>query len=121
MSLSVTLTALPGVPDIQDGDNLSAIFADCLSNADLALRDGDILCVAQKVFSKAEGCIIPLASVTPSPEALRYGEELNKDPRKVEAWVHFGQCGGGSVQFWRGRRRHGAAQRPGRKLRTAAT
>ncbi|GLP88372.1 coenzyme F420-0:L-glutamate ligase [Tritonibacter mobilis] len=84
MSLSVTLTALPGVPDIQDGDNLSAIFADCLSKADLALRDGDILCVAQKVFSKAEGCIIPLASVTPSPEALRYGEELNKDPRKVE-------------------------------------
>lgn len=80
MSLSVTLTALPGVPDIQDGDNLSAIFADCLSKADLPLRDGDILCVAQKVFSKAEGCIIPLASVTPSPEALRYGEELNKDP-----------------------------------------
>lgn len=84
MSLSVTLTAVPGVPDVRNGDDLAAILGDCLETAGLGLQDGDILAVAQKVFSKAEDCIIPLASVTPSDEALKYAEELNKDPRKVE-------------------------------------
>ncbi|UWQ60883.1 coenzyme F420-0:L-glutamate ligase (plasmid) [Leisingera caerulea] len=84
MSLSVSLTAVPGVPDIRNGDDLGAILGDCLEQAGLGLQDGDILCIAQKVFSKAEDCIIPLASVTPSDEAVKYGEELNKDPRKVE-------------------------------------
>lgn len=84
MSLSVSLTALAGVPDIRNGDDLGTILGDCLDHAGLPLKRGDILCVAQKVFSKAEGCIIPLASVTPSAEALKYAEELNKDPRKVE-------------------------------------
>ncbi|EDZ44978.1 F420-dependent oxidoreductase, putative [Rhodobacterales bacterium Y4I] len=84
MSLSVSLTAVPGVPDIRNGDDLAAILGDCLEAAGLGLEDSDILCIAQKVFSKAEDCIIPLASVTPSAEAIKYGEELNKDPRKVE-------------------------------------
>ncbi|WPY94390.1 coenzyme F420-0:L-glutamate ligase [Limimaricola variabilis] len=84
MSLSVSLTAIPGIPDIRNGDDLAAIIGDRLDAADLGLRHGDILCVAQKIFSKAEGCIIPLDTVTPSEEALRYAEELNKDARKVE-------------------------------------
>ncbi len=84
MSLAVSLTAVPGVPDIADGDDLATILGDCLEDSGLGLAEGDILCVAQKVFSKAEGCIIPLASVTPSDEALNYAEELNKDARKVE-------------------------------------
>ncbi|SDF38912.1 coenzyme F420-0:L-glutamate ligase [Limimaricola pyoseonensis] len=84
MSLSVSLTAIPGIPDISEGDDLAAIIGDRLEAAGLGLCHGDILCVAQKVFSKAEGCIIPLDTVTPSDEALRYAEELNKDARKVE-------------------------------------
>lgn len=84
MSLAVSLTAVPGVPDIADGDDLATILGDCLDNAGLGLAAGDILCVAQKVFSKAEACIIPLTSVTPSSEALKYAAELNKDARKVE-------------------------------------
>ncbi|WP_264213334.1 coenzyme F420-0:L-glutamate ligase [Leisingera thetidis] len=84
MSLSVSLAAIPGVPEIRNGDDLAAILGDCLQASGLGLQTGDILCVAQKVFSKAEDCIIPLASVTPSAEAIKYSEELNKDPRKVE-------------------------------------
>ena len=84
MSLTVSITAVPGIPDIQNGDDLAAILGDCLEQAGLPPQDGDILCIAQKVFSKAEGCIIPLSTVTPSDEAIKYGEELNKDPRKVE-------------------------------------
>ncbi|AHD00057.1 coenzyme F420-0:L-glutamate ligase [Leisingera methylohalidivorans] len=84
MSLSVSITAVPGIPDIQNGDDLAKVLGDCMEQAGLFPQDGDILCIAQKVFSKAEGCIIPLSTVTPSDEAIKYGEELNKDPRKVE-------------------------------------
>ncbi len=84
MSLAVSLAAVPGVPDITRGDDLAATLGDALEAADLAPRDGDILVVAQKIFSKAEGCITPLASVTPSAEAERYAAELNKDARKIE-------------------------------------
>lgn len=84
MSLSVTLTALSGLPDVKAGDDLAALIGENLEASGLGLQDGDILCVAQKIFSKAEGCVIPLAGVTPSAEAVRLGEELGKDPRKVE-------------------------------------
>lgn len=80
----VSLSALTGVPDIQNGDDLSAILGDCLDDANMPLKHGDVLCVAQKIFSKAEGCIIALSSVEPSEQALKYATELNKDPRKVE-------------------------------------
>ena len=82
--MSVTISAIPNVPDIAKGDDLAAITGDCLLAAGVAPEEGDILCVAQKVFSKAEGCIYPLDSIAPSPEALRYAEELGKDARKVE-------------------------------------
>lgn len=84
MIASVSLSALPGIPDIVAGDDLADVIANALRTAGLALCDGDILCVAQKIFSKAEGCIIPLAGVTPGPEALRLAEELGRDPRKIQ-------------------------------------
>lgn len=84
MTPSVTLSALKGIPDIAAGDDLAALIGDALDAAGLALRDGDILCVAQKIFSKAEGCIIPLAGITPSEEARRLAAELGRDARKIE-------------------------------------
>lgn len=82
--MSVSITAVPDVPDIAKGDDLARITGDCLIAANLTPMEGDILCVAQKVFSKAEGCIYPLSSIEPSEEALRYAEQLGKDPRKIE-------------------------------------
>lgn len=84
MSHSISIFAVPGVPDIKPGDDLAAIFGDCLHHHQDGLQDGDVLCIAHKVFSKAEGNIIRLADVTPSPEAIKLATELNKDPRKVE-------------------------------------
>jgi coenzyme F420-0:L-glutamate ligase/coenzyme F420-1:gamma-L-glutamate ligase len=81
---AVSLTAVPGLPDIQPGDDLATIFAGALIAADLALQEGDILCVAQKVVSKAEGCLVAYDSVTPSPQALQLADELGKDPRKLQ-------------------------------------
>ncbi|UFS64602.1 coenzyme F420-0:L-glutamate ligase [Paracoccus denitrificans] len=81
---SVTLTAVPGVPDIQPGDDLAAILGDALDRAGLWPADGDILCVAQKIVSKAEGCLIAYDGVTPSDRAVELARELGKDPRKVQ-------------------------------------
>ncbi len=80
--MGLALTPVPGIPDIRPGDDLTAIIGDAL--AGIGVQDGDILTSAHKIFSKAEGQVVALASVTPSDKALKYAEELNKDPRKVE-------------------------------------
>ncbi len=80
----VSLTAIPGLPEIAPGDDLAAIMGDALAGAGLPLQDGDILCVAQKIVSKAEDCLIAYAGVTPSAQAQDLAQQLNKDPRKVE-------------------------------------
>lgn len=80
---TVSITAIPGVPDIKPGDDLAQILGDCLEASGLGLQQGDVLCIAHKVFSKAEGNIIRLSDVTPSDEALTLAAELSKDPRKV--------------------------------------
>ena len=80
----VTLFAVPDIPDIRPGDDLDQILGDCLKNANLTPEGGDILCIAHKVFSKAEGNVIALKDVEPSQEALRIAAELNKDSRKVD-------------------------------------
>lgn len=80
--MSVSLTPVPGIPDIHPGDDLALIVGDAL--APMGLADGDILTSAHKVFSKAEGQVVALADVTPSSRAHEIATELNKDPRKVE-------------------------------------
>jgi coenzyme F420-0:L-glutamate ligase/coenzyme F420-1:gamma-L-glutamate ligase len=80
--MSVTLTPVPGIPDIHPGDDLTGIIGDAL--APLGVQDGDILTSAHKIFSKAEGQVVALKDVQPSPRAREIATELNKDPRKVE-------------------------------------
>lgn len=83
MTGEVRLSAIPGVPDIRPGNDLARIIGDAIA-ASGGLEDGDIVCVAHKIVSKAEGKVIDLASVAPSPEAERLARELNKNPAKVE-------------------------------------
>lgn len=80
----LSLLAVPGIPDIAPGDDLAGELLDALARAGLSLEDGDILVIAHKVVSKAEGRIRRLAEVTPGAEALRLARELDKDPRKVQ-------------------------------------
>jgi len=84
VSTALSLTALPGLPMVRAGDDLAALLAAGLARAGLAPQPGDVLAIAQKIVSKAEGRSIPLASVTPSAAAQRLGEETGKDPRLVE-------------------------------------
>lgn len=82
MAASLRLTALPGLPMVQAGDDLAALLLPALTA--LGPRDGDVLVLAQKIVSKAEGRMVALSSVTPSPRAVELGAEVGKDPRVVE-------------------------------------
>ncbi|MFC7398475.1 coenzyme F420-0:L-glutamate ligase [Chelatococcus sp. GCM10030263] len=80
----VSFFPLSGIPLIEPGDDLAQILADALRKNDLALLDGDILVVAQKIVSKAEGRYVDLAEVTPSARAHEIAAKTGKDPRHVE-------------------------------------
>ena len=73
----IEITPVEGLPEIRAGDDLAALIAE---RADL--RDGDVLVVAQKVVSKAEGRVVRLADVEPSEEARRLAD--GEDPRRIE-------------------------------------
>jgi coenzyme F420-0:L-glutamate ligase/coenzyme F420-1:gamma-L-glutamate ligase len=74
------LTALPGLPEIRPGDDLAALLAAAAG----AFDPGDVLVVAHKVVSKAEGRIVHLDDVRPSDRAQALAAEHGKDPRQVE-------------------------------------
>ncbi|MEM6609436.1 MAG: coenzyme F420-0:L-glutamate ligase [Pseudomonadota bacterium] len=95
--MSVEVTAIPGVPDIRPGDDLANILGDCLQEA-CGVRDGDILCLAHKIVSKAEGNVVDLTTIAPSKQAINLAADLNKDPAKVE--VILGQSDR-VVKSWR--------------------
>ena len=82
--MAVTLTPIPDIPMVRPGDDLAGLLiAACERNA-LAPADGDVVVVAQKIVSKAEGRYVDLAKVKPSPRAARLAAEVDKDPRLVE-------------------------------------
>lgn len=78
------LLALPGFPAVAGGDDLAALTLAALDRGGLALRDDDVLVLAQKVVSKAEGRRVDLAGVVPGTAALALAESVRKDPRLVE-------------------------------------
>ncbi|MFM8320850.1 MAG: coenzyme F420-0:L-glutamate ligase [Chloroflexota bacterium] len=82
--MPLTLTPLPGLPLVRPGDDLPGLIQAGLARAGLTLQNGDILVLAQKIVSKAEGRLVDLATVTPSARALALAAETQKDPRIVE-------------------------------------
>jgi coenzyme F420-0:L-glutamate ligase / coenzyme F420-1:gamma-L-glutamate ligase len=80
----VTMTGLAGVPLVQPGDDLGAIAAAAFAANGVAPEEGDVLVVAQKIVSKAEGRYVDIATVQPSERAIALAAELDKDPRFVE-------------------------------------
>jgi coenzyme F420-0:L-glutamate ligase / coenzyme F420-1:gamma-L-glutamate ligase len=80
----LTLSVVPGIPLIAPGDDLGAIIVAAMGKARMAPVDGDIVVVAQKVVSKAQGRYIDLASVVPSVRAQELAVSIDRDPRLVE-------------------------------------
>lgn len=84
MSNTATLIALPDLPLVRPGDDLAALLIKALIKGGHGIAAGDILVIAQKVVSKAEGRYRDLAQVEPSAQALSVARETAKDPRLVE-------------------------------------
>ena len=83
--MELRLIGVPGIPMVQPGDDLAGqIIAAVAAIGEEILAD-DVIVIAQKVISKAEGRYLDLRTVTPSEEAIRLGLEVDKDPRKVQA------------------------------------
>ncbi len=80
----LSIQSVPGLPEVRPGDDLAFLITEAMHRARLTLRAGDVLVVAQKIVSKAEGRIVELATVEPRAEAVRLAAECDKDPRLIE-------------------------------------
>jgi coenzyme F420-0:L-glutamate ligase / coenzyme F420-1:gamma-L-glutamate ligase len=78
------IIGLEGIGEARRGDAIGRLIVDACARHDLKLTREDVLVVAHKIVSKAEGRIVGLAEVEPSPRAVELGRELAKDPRLVE-------------------------------------
>ena len=84
MQNKLTIYPVIGLPMVEAGDDIANLIIDALKRMAFSLHEGDIVVVAQKIVSKAEGRVVKLADVDPSPEAAELAVEIDKDPRLVE-------------------------------------
>lgn len=78
---ALTAWVPPGFPDVRPGADLPAVILELLTSTAPAPADGDVLVLAQKVVSKAEGAVVNLNAVRPGREALLLAERAQKDAR----------------------------------------
>jgi coenzyme F420-0:L-glutamate ligase/coenzyme F420-1:gamma-L-glutamate ligase len=80
----LTITPLPELPLIEPGDDLAELILLAVERAGMSLAAGDILVLAQKIVSKAEGRRVNLANIIPSQKAVDVSTQVDKDARLVE-------------------------------------
>lgn len=78
------LIGVPGMPEVEAGERLPSLIVTSLRAAGIALVEGDILVVAQKIVSKAEGRTVQLAAIEPGELAREWAARYDKDARMVE-------------------------------------
>ena len=88
--MRVAIETVDGVPLVKPGDDLGAVVLGALEASGLTLANQDVIVVAQKIVSKAEGRLVDLATVAPSPRAVELGRATDKDPRLIEVMVADG-------------------------------
>ncbi len=84
MNTKIEIIGLPGIPEIAEGEDVAALITAALRDAAIDVAEGDLFVVAQKIVSKAEGRIVQLESVDPSPRAREWAAAYDKDARVVE-------------------------------------
>ena len=82
--MTLTIAPLQNIPLIRQDDNLADILVKSLQETSIELHNDDILVVAQKIISKAEGRMVDISTVTPSAQAIKLAQKADKDPRVVE-------------------------------------
>jgi coenzyme F420-0:L-glutamate ligase / coenzyme F420-1:gamma-L-glutamate ligase len=80
---SLAAHSLSAIPEVRPGDDLAAMIAGALE-VDAGLHDGQVVAIAHKIVSKAEGAVVALADVEPSQRANEIAGEQGKDPRAVQ-------------------------------------
>src|SRR5260370_6985404 len=80
----IELMSVAGLPEIREGNDLARLIVGAARNASVAFHNGDILVIAQKVISKAEGRLVRLSTIEPSPHASQLAAKGRRDPRLVE-------------------------------------
>jgi len=81
---ALSIWPLKGMPRVKPGDDLATLVAKAIGDTGLTPQTGDILVIAQKIVSKAEGRIFDLAGITPSARAHELAGVTGKDPRLLE-------------------------------------
>ena len=84
MPQQLTLIGITGLPEVRPGDDLAALLAQAAEAQGTPFQSGEVVVVAQKVVSKAEGRLVALEGVTPSPLAVELARQSHHDPRHVE-------------------------------------
>ena len=78
------IIGIEGIPEVHPGDDLHRIIGDAIEESGNGLQDDDVLIVTHKIVSKAEGRLVDLNTVEPSPFATKWARDFDKDPRQVE-------------------------------------
>src|SRR5438477_7033569 len=82
--MKIEFTPIEHLPDIHPGTDLRKCLQEALRASGLSLQPQDILAVTQKIISKAEGRVVNLSTVEPSPQSIAIARRMKKDPRLVE-------------------------------------
>jgi coenzyme F420-0:L-glutamate ligase/coenzyme F420-1:gamma-L-glutamate ligase len=84
MAPQVQIIGVAGMPEVRPGDDLAALILEAARGQGADVEDGDVLVVTQKIVSKAEGRLVALRQVEPSPRAQEMAARMGKDARLLE-------------------------------------
>lgn len=88
LDTEVTLETIPGIPLVKEGDNLGKVLLDSMTEAGISLQDKDILIIAQKIVSKAEGRLANLNQYPPTTQAVEISQRSGRDPRLAQLIIN---------------------------------
>jgi len=81
---TIQILPIDGIPDVQANDPLVDVIVEAIESSIGSLVAGDVVVVTHKIVSKAEGGLIDLRTIDPSPVATQYADQWGKDARQVE-------------------------------------
>lgn len=82
--MNLELVALAGIPEVADGDDLAELIVTAAEANGVQIDGGDVVVVAQKIVSKAEGRSVDPSTITPTSKAMDLAAQTGKDPRLVQ-------------------------------------
>lgn len=83
LSSGFSVVPVKAIPRVRAGDDIANLIGNAITDQGIKITEGDLLVVAQKIVSKAEGAFVDLKSVQPDSTALRLAAEVRKDARLV--------------------------------------